>query len=158
VLLPYVAERFRDAQCHEKWVCLSLRETCALSCVSGARQRLENARQWLCRAFFVEAHGKGHTVVFCTVNSLCRAPSSITHGEQTLPCVTCGARQTKVIDGTTGYGRRTGGDDVQKTLPCGRNGTHGKEWHLCSAPHSFTESASWPLIILVIVTSTICGI
>jgi hypothetical protein len=50
----------------------------------------------------VEAHGKGHTVAFCTVNSLCRAPSSITHGEQTLSCVTCGARQTKVTDGTAG--------------------------------------------------------
>jgi hypothetical protein len=61
----------------------------------------------LCRASrahdkVCKTHGKGHTVAFCTVNSLCRASSSITHGEQTLPCVTCGARQTKVTDGTAG--------------------------------------------------------
>jgi hypothetical protein len=29
----------------------------------------------LCRAFSVEAHGKGRVTAFCTVKSLCRAPS-----------------------------------------------------------------------------------
>jgi hypothetical protein len=67
-----------------------------------ALERLENARQRFCCAFFVKAHDKGHTIAFCMVNSLCRAPSSITHGEQTLPCVTCGARQTKVTDDMAG--------------------------------------------------------
>jgi hypothetical protein len=48
------------------WV-QSLRESWGLPCASNARQRLENARQSLCRAFFIEAHGKGHTVPYCTV-------------------------------------------------------------------------------------------
>jgi hypothetical protein len=40
-------------------------------CAAGARQRSKKARQTLCRAFFVEAHGKGHTVAFCMVKPLC---------------------------------------------------------------------------------------
>jgi hypothetical protein len=52
----------------------SVRETVALSCARGARQTL-------CRAFFVGTHGKGHTVAFCTVKPLCRAPRLTTHGK-----------------------------------------------------------------------------
>jgi hypothetical protein len=60
----------------------------------GARQRPKNARQSLCRAFLVGAHGKEHTVAICTVNSHCRAPYITRHGELCLSCVT-GRRTAK---------------------------------------------------------------
>jgi hypothetical protein len=60
-----------------RWAVVALRETVGL----------KNARQTLCRAFFIEAHGKGHTVAFCTVKSLCRAPRLTKHGKESLPCV-----------------------------------------------------------------------
>jgi hypothetical protein len=71
----------------------TLPENQGLPCVSGTRQRLENARQSLCRAFVIEAHDKGHTADYYTVKSHCRAPSLTTHVEKSLSCVTSGARR-----------------------------------------------------------------
>jgi hypothetical protein len=34
----------------------------------------------VCRAFSIKAHDKSHTVAFCMVKSLCRAPFSKLHG------------------------------------------------------------------------------
>jgi hypothetical protein len=39
----------------------------------AARQRRENTRQRLCRAFFQETHGKDHTAAICTVKAVCCA-------------------------------------------------------------------------------------
>jgi hypothetical protein len=44
--------------------------------------KAQNARQTLCRAFFVGAHDKGRTVAFYTVKRLCRAPRLTTHGKK----------------------------------------------------------------------------
>jgi hypothetical protein len=71
-------------------------------------------------AFFIEAHGKGRTVDFCTVNSHCRAHSPHTrrkifvvrHGRHTAKTMTHGAH---VANGV-GWG-----------LSCVGNKTHGKE-------------------------------
>jgi hypothetical protein len=72
-----------------------LQELGGLPCV---KQMPENARQNLCRAFFVRAHNKEHTVQICTVNSHCRAPRLTTHGELSLPCVTgrCTAKKKQL--------------------------------------------------------------
>jgi hypothetical protein len=79
----------------------------------------KNAWQRLCRAFFIEAHGKGHMVEFCTVNSHCRAPFPPTHGEKSLPCVTGGAWQKS--DSWRPFCKRR-----QRDLPC-VGSTHDKK-------------------------------
>jgi hypothetical protein len=97
----------------------SLRESRSLP---GARQRQENARQSLCRAFFVRAHDKECTTDFCTVKSHCRAPSLTTHGELSLPCVA--GRRTAKKQLTTPVA-----NDVKWHLPCASLKTHGKDWN-----------------------------
>jgi hypothetical protein len=113
----------------------ALRETGGLSCTTGARQRPKNARQSLCRAFLVGAHGKEHTVAICTVNSHCRAPCITTHSELFLSCVT-GRRPAKKSNSRcrsqtawkdlcrAPYEKR-----MAKKLPlsCTTTKTHGKE-------------------------------
>jgi hypothetical protein len=85
----------------------SQRETAALPCATSARQRPKNARQTLCRAFSVGAHGKGRTVAFCTVNPLCRASWLTTHGRQSLPCVFPRRTAKKATNGTGAKRRGT---------------------------------------------------
>jgi hypothetical protein len=91
----------------------SQRETAALPCATSARQTL-------CRAFFVGAHGKGRTVAFCTVKPLCRAPRLTTHGRQSLSCVF--SQRTAKKNQLTAPAPNS----VGHPLPCAGSKTHGK--------------------------------
>jgi hypothetical protein len=95
---------------------VALRENLGLPCASSARQRLKNARQSLCHAFLVEAHGKRHTVAYRTVKLHCRVPSLTMHGEKSLPCVSNSARQRKGDGRLRGQARSR--QKVRSCLPC----------------------------------------
>jgi hypothetical protein len=116
----------------------ALRGTGGLSCTTGARQMPKNARQSLCRAFLVGAHGKEHTVAICTVNSHCRAPCITTHSELSLPCVT-GRRPAKKA--THGVGRKRRG----RTFVVHRTKNAWQRSYLCRAPQLKRTAKKLPL-------------
>jgi hypothetical protein len=60
--------------------------------------KAKNARQSLCRAFLVEAHGKRHTVAYRTVKLHCRAPSLTMHGENLCRAFLTAHGKEKVTD------------------------------------------------------------
>jgi hypothetical protein len=87
----------------------------------------------LCRVFFIEMEGKRRTVEFCTVKTLCRAPSLRTHGKELLSCVMGGARQNKGIHSAGGV------NGVNVRLPCVGLENVRQRWKLCRAPPSKTH-------------------